>query len=92
MVWDTQAVTAAAAAAVGDNNNNNNDDDAPKQLKPTTSLPCKGRVAVAEWNPRYNMLATGDRDVVFWLPDEYVGCRMSMWGEGLVGERGGGVS
>ena len=44
-----------------------------RQLKPMCSLPCKGRVGVAEWNPRYNMLATADREVVFWLPDEHVG-------------------
>lgn len=69
VVWDTQGIVPAAE-----------DDEQQQQqqkkiLKPTASLPCKGRVAVAEWNPRFNMLATGDHDVVFWLPDEYVGVR-----------------
>lgn len=44
-----------------------------RQLKPMCSLPYKGKVGVAEWNPRYNMLCTADREVVFWLPDEHVG-------------------
>jgi len=44
-----------------------------KELKPMCGLPCKGRASVVEWNPRYNMCATADREVVFWLPDEHVG-------------------
>lgn len=46
-----------------------------KLLRPMAQLPCKGRVAVCEWSPRYNMMATGDHEVVLWLPDEYVGVR-----------------
>ena len=46
-----------------------------KQLKPICGLPCKSKAAVVEWNPRYNMCATADKEVVFWLPDEHVGLR-----------------
>ena len=46
-----------------------------KELRPMCSLPCKGRVSVVEWNPRYNMCASADREVVFWLPDEHVGMK-----------------
>ena len=42
-------------------------------LEPVLQLPCKGQVGVLEFNPRYNMLATAEREVVMWLPDEYVG-------------------
>ena len=44
-----------------------------KQLKPMCTLPCKGPTRVVEWNPRYNMMASADREVIFWLPDEHVG-------------------
>ena len=40
------------------------------QLRPTADLPWKGPTAMAEYNPRYNMLATADKEMVFWLPDE----------------------
>ena len=46
--------------------------DEEKVLKPMAALPCEGKVGVVEWNPRYNMLASADREVVFWLPDEHV--------------------
>ncbi|KAJ5433049.1 uncharacterized protein N7458_012205 [Penicillium daleae] len=39
-------------------------------LQPTTKLPHRGRTALIEYNPRYNMIATADKDIVFWLPDE----------------------
>lgn len=61
VVWDTQGTVV--------------DEGDRKLLRPMAQLPCKGRVAVCEWSPRYNMMATGDHEVVFWLPDEYVGIR-----------------
>ncbi|KAK2741105.1 member of Set1p complex, histone methyl transferase [Onygenales sp. PD_40] len=39
-------------------------------LKPAFRLPYRGRSAIVQANPRYNMFATADRDVVFWLPDD----------------------
>lgn len=39
-------------------------------LQPTVTLPSRGRTAVLEINPRYNMLATADKEIQFWLPDE----------------------
>lgn len=62
MVWDTQGQIT--------------DDGERKILTPMAVLPHAGKVAVCEWNPRFNMLATADRDVVFWLPDEHVGMKM----------------
>lgn len=46
--------------------------DDSKEIKPMASLPCKGKQGVVEWNPRYNMLATGEKEVMMWLPDEHV--------------------
>ena len=46
-----------------------------KQLKPMCGLPCKSKASVVEWNPRYNMCATADKEVIFWLPDEHVGLK-----------------
>ena len=46
-----------------------------KQLKPLCGLPSKGKVSVVEWNPRYNMCASADKEVVFWMPDEHVGMK-----------------
>ena len=44
-------------------------------LRPVAALPCKSRVGVVEWNPRFNMLATADREVIMWLPEEHVGTK-----------------
>ncbi|KAJ5152307.1 WD repeat protein [Penicillium capsulatum] len=41
-----------------------------KTLLPTTKLPHRGRTSILEYNPRYNMIASADKEVVFWLPDE----------------------
>lgn len=60
VVWDTQGRV---------------EDDEGKVMRPLASLPCKTRVGVVAWNPRYNMLATGDKEVVMWLPDEHVGMK-----------------
>ncbi|KAG8530437.1 uncharacterized protein KY384_004939 [Bacidia gigantensis] len=46
-----------------------------KQLKPLCGLPCKSKAALVEWNPRYNMCVTADREVIFWVPDEHVGLK-----------------
>lgn len=39
-------------------------------LQPMCKLPHRGRTAIIEYNPRYNMIASADKDTVFWLPDE----------------------
>lgn len=62
VVWDTQGRIERDGVGEGE-----------KVLRPTAALPCKGKAAVVEWNPRYNMLATADQEVVMWLPDEHVG-------------------
>jgi COMPASS component SWD2 len=46
--------------------------DTGAYLQPTVTLPSRARTAVIEMNPRYNMLATADKDIQFWLPDEGV--------------------
>ncbi|MCJ1371996.1 member of Set1p complex, histone methyl transferase [Loxospora ochrophaea] len=46
--------------------------DAEKNLAPMATLPWKSKLGVVEWNPRFNMLASADKEVVFWLPDEHV--------------------
>ena len=59
VVWDTQGQVEIET----------------KQLKPMCSLPCKSKAAVVEWNPRYNMCVSADKEVVFWVPDEHVGLK-----------------
>ncbi|MCJ1258441.1 member of Set1p complex, histone methyl transferase [Lignoscripta atroalba] len=49
--------------------------DSENVLLPMAGLPWKGKVGVVEWNPRFNMCATADKDVVFWLPDDGVGVK-----------------
>ncbi|PGH19421.1 hypothetical protein AJ80_03921 [Polytolypa hystricis UAMH7299] len=39
-------------------------------LKPITRLQYRGRSSVVLANPRYNMFATADKEIVFWLPDD----------------------
>jgi COMPASS component SWD2 len=39
-------------------------------LQPMCKLPHRGRTAVVEYNPRYNMFATADKETVFWLPED----------------------
>ena len=62
-------------AVVWELHGNSNIDEETKVMRPMAGLPCKTRVGVIEWNPRYNMLASADREVVFWLPDEHVGLK-----------------
>ena len=44
-------------------------------LRPALGLPCKGKMGCVEWNPKFNMLASGDKEVVMWLPEEHVSAR-----------------
>ena len=44
-------------------------------LRPMAALPCKTRVSLIEWNSCYNMLATADKEVIMWLPEEHVGTK-----------------
>ena len=46
-------------------------------LHPVGNLPWRAKVGVVEWNPRWNMFATGgdaggegEGGVVMWVPDE----------------------
>ncbi|PWY94330.1 WD repeat protein [Aspergillus sclerotioniger CBS 115572] len=39
-------------------------------LQPLTRLPHRGRTAIVEYNPRYNMIASADKETVFWLPED----------------------
>jgi len=41
-----------------------------KDLKPSHELEYKGDSAIIAFNPRYNLFATGDKEVVFWVPDQ----------------------
>ena len=75
----------------------NNIDEETRAMRPMASLPCKTRVGVVEWNPRYNLLASADREVVMWLPDEHVGMkppgedsREKSGSGGLLAKRGDG--
>jgi COMPASS component SWD2 len=38
-------------------------------LEPLAELPGQGRGAVVGYNPRYNLLVSGDKDLIFWIPD-----------------------
>ncbi|KAI5308355.1 member of Set1p complex, histone methyl transferase, partial [Ascosphaera atra] len=74
--------------------------DANLMLRPTFKLPSAapggsaggaaparvGRPVVTAMNPRYNMLATADREVVFWVPEEGAGGS----GGGAAGSAGAG--
>ncbi|KAJ5945773.1 member of S.t1.c1p complex histone methyl transferase [Penicillium verhagenii] len=44
--------------------------DDNKMLHPMTRLPHRGRTSLIEYNPRFNMIASADKETVFWLPDE----------------------
>jgi COMPASS component SWD2 len=44
--------------------------DSNKALKPIHELEHKGDTAVIAWNPKYNMFATADKEVVYWVPDK----------------------
>jgi COMPASS component SWD2 len=39
-------------------------------LRPVHELEYKGDSAVIAFNPRYNFFATGDKEAVFWVPDQ----------------------
>jgi COMPASS component SWD2 len=42
-----------------------------KVLEPTWTLPDKREAAVLAFNPRYNFFASGDQELLFWLPDPH---------------------
>ncbi|EZF35254.1 hypothetical protein H109_02431 [Trichophyton interdigitale MR816] len=45
--------------------------DAKLFLEPMTRLPYyRSRTTLAQANPRYNMFATADKEIVFWLPED----------------------
>ncbi|KAK4193583.1 WD40-repeat-containing domain protein [Podospora australis] len=46
--------------------------DDNKVLEPTHVLEEKREAAVVAYNPRYNMIATADQDLMFWLPDPHM--------------------
>lgn len=39
-------------------------------LQPLSRLSNRGRAAVVDYNPRYNMIATADKETVLWLPED----------------------
>lgn len=39
-------------------------------LHPMTKLPGRGRTAIIEYSPRYNMIASADKETFFWRPEE----------------------
>ncbi|GKZ83730.1 member of Set1p complex, histone methyl transferase [Aspergillus niger] len=39
-------------------------------LQPMTRLSHRGRTAIVEYNPRYNMIASADKETVCWLPED----------------------
>ena len=39
-------------------------------LPPMCRLPHRGRTAIIEYNPRYNMIASADKYPAFWLPED----------------------
>lgn len=39
-------------------------------LQPMSRISYRSRAALVEYNPRYNMLATADKETVFWLPED----------------------
>ncbi|KAL4968861.1 WD-repeat containing protein SWD2 [Aspergillus stella-maris] len=44
--------------------------DADRRLQPMTKLQNRSGTAIVEYNPRFNMIATADKDIYFWLPED----------------------
>ncbi|KAJ5893465.1 hypothetical protein N7495_005156 [Penicillium taxi] len=44
--------------------------DENRKLQPMSRLANRGRTSIIEYNPRYNMIASTDKDTIFWLPEE----------------------
>ncbi|KAI9683948.1 MAG: member of Set1p complex, histone methyl transferase [Trizodia sp. TS-e1964] len=42
-----------------------------KNLRPISERESRCKTALVGFNPRYNMIASADREVVFWVPDEH---------------------
>lgn len=40
-----------------------------KTIDPVETLPCKSKAPIVGYNPRVNLLVSGDRDLSFWQPD-----------------------
>lgn len=57
LVWDLQQIADMPP-------------DANPVLQPITQLPHRGRTAIVEYNPRFNMIVSADKDILFWLPEE----------------------
>ena len=38
-------------------------------LEPMAELPSQKSAAVVAYNPRHNLIATGDKEVMMWVPD-----------------------
>lgn len=39
-------------------------------VQPTVKLPYSKSTTMVEWNPRYNMIASADQEIVFWVPED----------------------
>jgi COMPASS component SWD2 len=39
-------------------------------LQAMAKLPHRGKTAIVEYNPRFNMIASADKEVYFWLPED----------------------
>lgn len=44
--------------------------ESTSSLLPAMKLPGRGKSAIIEYNPRYNLIASADKEIVFWLPEE----------------------
>ncbi|CAG8925465.1 unnamed protein product [Penicillium salamii] len=44
--------------------------EADPLLQPAHHLPYSKPTAMVEWNPRYNMIASADKEIVFWVPED----------------------
>ncbi|KAL4802238.1 WD40-repeat-containing domain protein [Aspergillus unguis] len=57
LVWDLQQVADLALGA-------------SPVLQPITRLAHRNRTALVEYNPRFNMIVSADKDIFFWLPED----------------------
>jgi COMPASS component SWD2 len=40
-------------------------------LQPSTRLSAPSCAAMVEYNPRYNMIASADKEIIFYAPDDH---------------------
>lgn len=59
-VWDLKQISESNTEAKSEPN---------LTLQPITRLAGRGRTAIIEYNPRFNMIASADKEIVFWLPE-----------------------